>query len=377
MSGPTSDQAALLDGADALWVTYHDYAGIGRAKAVPRARFTEVLEGGVTFAVANWDLAITDQQVPHPGFGADSGDFHLVPDPATIVLIPYRSRVAMAFGWLVDEAGASWIGDPRGRLARQVEALARLGYTARVSFESEFLLTEPDGTDWRPADRGRMFTVEEIEARWPYLAAILDSLAAMGVAVHQIAKEYGPAQYEISLLPADPIRAVDAFLLARQVVKALARDAGMTATFMPKPFAELPGNGLHVHLSLWDADGHEVIADPLDAAGLSDVGLAAVGGLLAHARGQAALGAPTPNSYKRLLPGSWAPAHICWAFGDRAALVRVPGRGPGRRLEYRSGDATANPIPPPRGYSGGGRRWDRPPTPCRPRGGRRCRALER
>jgi len=344
MSGSIPGSAGILDTVDALWVTYHDYAGIGRAKAVPRARFADVLERGVTFALANWDLAVNDHQVPHPVFGADSGDFRVVPDPTTIVPIPYRSRVAQALGWLVDESGAPWVGDPRGRLAEQVEALAGLGYTARVSFEAEFLLANAGETGWRPADHGRMFTVDAIEARWSYCAAVLDALAEMGIAVHQLAKEYGPGQYEISLLPSDPVQAADSFLLARQVIKALARDAGMTATFMPKPFAELPGNGLHVHLSLQDSTGREVLADLANDDRLSDVGTAAVSGLLAHARGQAALGAPTPNSYKRLLPGSWAPAHICWAFGNRAALVRIPGRGSGRRFEYRSGDAAANPY---------------------------------
>lgn len=344
MSEPTLGGLPALDHVDALWVTYHDYAGIARAKAVPRGRFAEVLEQGVTFAKANWDLAITDEQVPHPVFGADSGDFRVVPDPATLVVVPYRSRVATALGRLVDETGGPWQGDPRGCLAQQVAALEHLGLTARVSFEAEFLLAEADGSGWRPADRGRMFTVAEIEARWPYFASVLAAMDDMGIAVHQLAKEYGPAQYEISLLPADPVRAVDAFLLARQAIKALARDEGLVASFMPKPFAELPGNGLHVHLSLWDRDGHDAVADASDAGRLSETGSRAVSGLLAHARAQAALGSPTPNSYKRLLPGSWAPAHVCWGIGDRAALVRIPGRGTNRRLEYRSGDCSANPY---------------------------------
>ena len=187
-----------------------------------------------------------------------------------------------------------------------------------------------------------MFSQAALDARWSLLAAILDGLSAMGIAAHQIAKEFGPAQYELSLLPAGPVAAVDGFLAARDLVKALARDRGILATFMPKPTEDLPGSGLHVHIGILDADGEDALTDRSDPAGLSSTGGAAVAGLLAHAAGQTALGAPTPNSFKRLLPGSWAPAHAIWAVGNRSALVRIPSTGPGQHLEYRSGDMGAN-----------------------------------
>lgn len=340
------DMMARLDelGADFLWLVYHDYSGLGRAKAVTRDRLADAVERGVTWAKANWSIAINDHLIPEPGFAADSGDFTARPDPATLVPIPYRERVVQALSDLVDDTGRPWDGDPRGRLRAQVATLAELGFEARVAFETEFLLVRPAGGGWTPADRGRMFTVDELEARWAWSVRMLDALALMGIPVHQFAKEYGMGQYELSLLPADPITAVDRFVLARQAIKALARDDGLIATFMPKPFADLPGNGLHVHISLWLPGRIDATADPDDDAGLSEVGRAAVAGLLAHGRAQAALGSPTANSYKRLLPGSWAPAHVCWAVGNRAALVRIPGRGAARRLECRSGDASASPY---------------------------------
>ncbi len=339
--------ATRLDdlGADFLWLVYHDYSGLGRAKAVTRDRLPDAIERGVTWAKANWNIAINDHLIPDPGFAADSGDFIARPDPGTLVLIPYRERVAQALSDLIDDAGRPWDGDPRGRLRAQVDALADLGFESRVAFETEFLLARPtaDGA-WTPADRGRMFTVDELEASWPWGLRVLDALAAMGIPVHQFATEYGMGQYELSLLPADPVMAADRFVLARQAIKALARDDGLVATFMPKPYADLPGNGLHIHISLGGAGGQEVTADPADEAGLSEVGRAALAGLLTHGSAQAAIGAPTANSYKRLLPGSWAPAHVCWAPGNRAALVRIPGRGMARRLEYRAGDASASPY---------------------------------
>lgn len=343
-----ADTLARLRGMDAqaLWVVYHDYAGLGKAKAVPRGRFEEVAREGVTFAMANWDLAITDEQVPHPIFGADSGDFRAVPDPSTLVALPHRPGVAQAFPRLTDDTGAAWEGDPRARLMAQVERLASLGVSVKVAFEAEFVVVPGTDAEALHADTGRMFAVEGLDGRWPMGARILDDLDAVGVAVHQFAKEYGPGQFEVSLLPTDPLMAADRFLLARQLIRAAARAEGATASFMPKPFADVAGNGLHVHLGLTRADDpdRDLVADPDDASALADTAGPAIAGLLAHAAGQSALASPTANSYKRLLPGSWAPAHISWALGNRAALIRIPGRGAGRHLEVRGGDAGMNPY---------------------------------
>jgi glutamine synthetase len=191
-----------------------------------------------------------------------------------------------------------------------------------------------------------MFAVEGLDARWPLGARVLDDLEAASVAVHQFAKEYGPGQFEVSLLPAEPLVAADRYLLARQLIRAAARELGLTASFMPKPFADLPGNGLHVHLGLAriDEPSVDLVADRDDPRRLAATAGPAIAGLLSHARGQSALSSPTANSYKRLLPGSWAPAHVSWAVGNRSALVRVPGRGAGRHLEVRGGDAGMNPY---------------------------------
>jgi glutamine synthetase len=330
-------------GARHLWVVYHNYSALAQAKSVPPVRFREAAREGVSFARANWDFAITDEQLPHPGFGADSGDFRVVPDPATLVSLAHRAGVAQAYGWIVDDDGP-WSGDPRARLRDQVERLAAHGFSARMAYEAEFILLERlPGGGLAPADHGRMFTIDEVEARWAWSAGVLDALEATGVAVHQLAREYGPGQYEVSLLPGAPVQATDRFLLMRQVVRALARDDGRVASFMPKPRTELAGNGLHVHLSLVGPDGSDALPDPA-SDGLTPTGEHAIAGLLEHADGLAALAAPTPNSYRRLRPGSWAPAHRCWGFGNRAALVRVPGRGQGRHLEFRLADASANPY---------------------------------
>jgi len=331
-------------GASALWVVYHDYAGLGRAKAVPKGRFADVATSGVSFAMANWDLIVNDHQVPHPAFGADSGDFWALPDPSFIVPVPGRPGVAQAAATLLTDTGEPWPGDPRALLAAQVDRLAARGIHVQTAFEAEFAIVPADrGPDGLLTDPSRMFTVDELDHRWALGERLLAALETAEIPVHQWAKEYGPGQFELSLLPADPVAAADRHLFARQVLRALSRELGLQASSMPKPFTDLPGNGLHVHLGLVGDDGTELVADPADDTALGPVGRAAVGGLLAHAAAQSALGSPTPNSYKRLLPGSWAPAHVAWALGNRAALVRIPGRGRGRHLEYRAGDGLAHP----------------------------------
>ena len=154
-------------------------------------------------------------------------------------------------------------------LATQVERLRRLGVAVRVAFEAEFVIVPGSDPGALRDDTSRMFTVEGLDARWPLAARILDDLDATGIAVHQFAKEYGPGQFEVSLLPAEPLVAVDRFLLARQLIRAAARDMGATASFMPKPFDDLPGNGLHVHLGLSRADDPaiDLIADADDPGG--------------------------------------------------------------------------------------------------------------
>jgi glutamine synthetase len=186
-----------------------------------------------------------------------------------------------------------------------------------------------------------MFTVEGLERHYGLMTRTTDTLREMGVVLEQVGAEYGPGQYEINIRYADPLKAADDLLTLKEVTRALAREVGLLATFMPKPYADLPGCGLHVHLGLEGSDGTNVIAGS-GPAGLGTVGQAFVGGLLEHAAALSGAGAPTVNSYKRLLPGSWAPAHVCYGAGNRAALVRVPDAG-ARHVEFRAGDNTSNP----------------------------------
>ena len=352
MEGASGDAGALrqlqeridTEGYRGLWIVFHDYSARACAKWVPRSSIPAALRSGGVFARANLNFTIDDQQVDAPRFGADSGDFFARPDPATFAPVPYREGIARVLSDLYTEGGAWWEGCPRGRLTAAVEGLAERGLAARVAFEPEFALFRraADG-GYEPADSLAMYSTDRIDANRDLLARIEAALAAQGVRVVQIGSEYGPGQLEINLTHEAPLKAADDLVTFRETVKALARDDGLVASFMPKPFAHLAGSGVHLHLSLWDREGRTSRSEGPGPLGLSHELTHFLAGVLAHAPAICGVAAPTVNSYKRLLPASWAPAHIGYAGGNRAALVRVPGSSR-RRIEFRAGDHTGNPY---------------------------------
>lgn len=339
-------QRLEADGAENLWVVYHDYSGRSCAKTVPKESFASVAERGVVFARANLSMRLDDHQPADATFLADTGDFLAVPDAASYARVPYHRATARAHAFMRSDDGSSWQGCPRTQLERLVARYAQRGLSVRAGFEPELMLFRPgEGGEYTPADFDGMFTLRGLDRHYGLWQAVIGDMRAMGIAVDQLGKEYGPAQYEGTTGYAEPVAACDNYLTYKEVVRARAREAGLIASFMPKPYAHLPGCGLHVHLSLWDAEGRdEVSCGASDDRPLSEFGRQMLAGLLAHAPGLSGVGAPVVNSYKRLQPGSWAPAHVCWGIGNRAALVRVPGAGPRRHLEYRSGDNAANPF---------------------------------
>ena len=346
MSTDTLLKRLEADAMENLWIIYHDYGGRSCAKTVPKERFAAAAERGVVFARANLSMRFDDHQPEDATFLADTGDFLAIPDPGSYARVPYQPATARAHAFMRADDASPWAGCPRTRLGRMVDAYAERGLRVRAGFEPEFILfRRGEDAEYVPADHDGMFTVRGLDRHYALWRSVVDDLREMGIVVDQLGKEYGPAQYEGTTRYAEPVSAVDDHLTFKEVVRARAREAGFIASFMPKPFEHLPGCGLHVHLSLWDMDGdNEVSCGAGDGEALSEVGRRMAAGLLAHARGLSGVGSPIVNSYKRLQPGSWAPAHVGWGVGNRAALVRVPGSGPRRHLEYRSGDNASNPF---------------------------------
>lgn len=343
----TEELLARLDKDDVehLWVTYHDYSGVARAKSVPKDRFQSVVEGGIAFARANLNFDATDHQPANARLLADSGDFFAVPDPDSYAMLPQYPRTARVHTWMRNEDGSPWDGCPRTRLLAAIEDLRDEGYTTMAALEPEFYFVVPDSVGgYEPANQARMYTQNGLALVASLVREVVDTLGAMGVEVSQFDKEYGTGQYEITARHSPPVKAVDDYLSIRQVVRDAAREAGYIATFMPKVYSEWPSNSLHVHLSLWDPSGErDLTPSQEDETSLSQVGRHFMGGILEHSAALTGLGSPTPNGYKRLQPGSWAPGNVYWGRGNRSGVIRVPGTGR-RHIEHRSGDNTCQPF---------------------------------
>src|SRR5215216_5801258 len=345
------DSASLLarleaDAIEHFWVAYHDYGGRAQAKTLPPESFRSAVNDGVVFALANLDMRADDHQAAGATLLGDSGDFLAVPDPRSYAVLPRYPQTAICNAWMRATDRSVWDGCPRTRLEAAIDQLSDLGYSVQVALEPEFYLLRPgDGGDYQPVNTTRMFTRAGLAAERVFIGRVVDELRSMGVTVAQLGKEYGPGQYEVSVHHADPIRAVDNYVALKDAVRDLARDQGYVATFMPKPYAHWAGNSLHVHLSIWDADGQQdLTASDQDEVSLSDVGSWFLGGILEHLDALTGLGSPTINSYKRLQPGSWAPANTYWGYGNRSGVVRIPGVGKRRHLEFRSPDNSAQPY---------------------------------
>ena len=244
------------DGIDHLQVIYHDYSGRSGAKTVPKANFASAVERGVVFARANLDFTLDNHQAEGAAFLAHTGDFLALPDPVSYAVLPQFERAARVHTFMRAPDGSPWEGCPRTRLLDMLRRYAEKDLGIRVGLEPEVILFEPgeDG-EYLPVESGGMFSLGSLDRFYPFWQGVIDTLGEMGVEVEQLGKEYGPGQYEGTPRYGEPLKAVDDYLTYKEVVRSLAREGGMVATFMPKPYEHLAGSGLHVHLSLWDREG--------------------------------------------------------------------------------------------------------------------------
>jgi glutamine synthetase len=277
------------------------------------------------------------------------------PDPATFQVLPWQTpegnhySARMFCDIAMPDGSPSW-ADPRHVLRRTLSKASEAGFTCYVHPEIEFfLLTDvpTDGTEPTPADNGGYFDQASHATATHFRRHAIETLEAMGISVEFSHHEGAPGQQEIDLRYADALTMADNVMTFRYVVKEVAITQGVRASFMPKPFTDQPGSGMHTHLSLFEGDRNSFY-DAADPYELSNTGKAFVAGLLRHAREISAVTNQWVNSYKRLIVGGEAPTAVCWGHANRSALVRVPMYSPGkassRRVEIRSLDSACNPY---------------------------------
>jgi glutamine synthetase len=327
-------------GVRSIDLQFTDVMGAVKTVTIPAAGLADSIEHGTWFDGSSVESFARTAE----------SDMYLVPDLGTFRLLPWAGTppTARILCWAHTPEGEAYPGDPRGALQRAVDHAQLLGFDYRVGPEIEFFLLRrrPDGVvEPLLGDRGGYFdftTDESVNVR----QAMASSLQALGIEVNTIHHEVAAGQHEIDFSHADVLKAADDVVTFRYTIKAVAQQAGLIASFMPKPFIGLNGSGMHVHQSLRRLDGETAMADERDQYGLSDVAKHFIAGQLHHAAGMCAVLAPLINSYKRLVRGFEAPVVISWARTNRGALIRVPHttRRAATRIELRSPDPSCNPY---------------------------------
>jgi glutamine synthetase len=321
-----------------------DIHGAAKAKAVPVEHLDMVLNDGAGFAgFALWGF----------GMGPQGPDYMAIGDLETLSVIP----------WMPGYARIVCNGNVRGKpypycsrvaLKNQLDKLAARGMTLYTGIEPEFMLLSraADGKlgpcDATDSLEKPCYDYKGLSRAGTFLDKMVSGLRAVGIDVYQIDHEDANGQFEVNFTYADALKSADNFTFVKMAASEIARQCGMIASFMPKPFSNRTGSGAHFHISIGDAKTRNLFHDAGDRNGLalSQMAYHFVGGILEHARALAAVCAPTVNSYKRLVVGralsgaTWAPAYIAYGDNNRTACVRIPGG----RIEFRLPDSGCNPY---------------------------------
>jgi glutamine synthetase len=324
-----------------LWFT--DVLGIPKAFSITPAELELALEEGMTF-----DGSAID------GFSrVQESDVLARPDAKTFQILPWRggddAPVARVFCDIVNLDGSPFEGCPRQVLNRVLDRARERGFSFYAAPEMEyFYFADSDpGHPPAPLDNGSYFELTVADLAGDLRKRTVLTLEDMGIPVEYSQHEDSPSQHEIDLRYTDALTMADTVMTVRLVVKEIAQERGVYATFMPKPLQGVQGSGMHTHFSLFEGDVN-AFHDPGDEHNLSKVGKGFIAGLLHHAREITAVTNQWVNSYKRLVAGYEAPVYVSWARNNRSALVRVPvakrGKAESTRIEYRAPDPAANPY---------------------------------
>jgi glutamine synthetase len=346
MEGDEMDKRQVLEkckaeGVRFLRLTFTDIDGIIKNVEVPEGQFQKALDGEIMFDGSSIE-----------GFTRiEESDMLLKPDLKTFAVYPWATphgKVGRLVCDVYNPDDTPFAGCPRQALKRVVERAAKKGWTMMAGPEAEFFLFRR-GADGSPNhsthDVGGYFDLTPVDLGEEARREMVEVLEAMGFEVEAAHHEVAPGQHEIDFKYGDAVTTADRILTFKFVVKKVAKDHGLHATFMPKPFFGINGSGMHTHQSLFDKKGNNVFFDPKAKHELSKIARGYIAGILDHARAFVAVTNPLVNSYKRLVPGYEAPVNVAWSEKNRSPLVRVPARrGVGTRCEVRMPDPACNPY---------------------------------
>ncbi len=333
-------------GIEFLFAQFVDMHGKPSAKLVPAHHIDDLLTDGAGFAgFAAGDI----------GQGPHDPDMIAMPDPKTLTILPWQPNVAR-FACDVTVEGEAWPYCPRTILRNQLARAKELGFELKMGAELEYFLVRrrEDGTievaDQLDTLELPCYDMRALTRNLDFVSEISKAVTGLGWDNYATDHEDANGQFEQNFQFDDALITCDRAVFYRYMVESLAQQRGLIATFMPKPFAHLTGNGCHFHVSLWSNGENVFERDPADdprGLGLSDLAYQFIGGLKANAKAYIAVTAPTVNSYKRLVIGApnsgatWAPAYISYGYNNRTQMLRIPDAG---RIEDRTVDGSCNPY---------------------------------
>ncbi|MFN8582523.1 MAG: type I glutamate--ammonia ligase [Gemmatimonadaceae bacterium] len=323
-----------------LRLQFTDILGVNKNVEIPRSQFEKALAGDILFDGSSIQGFVRIEE----------SDMLLSPDLSTFRVFPWgdaEQRVARLICDISAPDGSPFEGDPRRALKRQIARASEMGFSMNAGMEAEFFMFkrgERGESTTATHDVGGYFDLAPADLGEDARRAIVAALEQMGFEVEAAHHEVAHGQHEIDFRYADALTTADNITTFRFVVKYVAQQFGLTASFMPKPIFGQNGSGMHTHQSLFRGRDN-AFWDSKAQWELSSVALHYIGGLLQHARGICAITNPLVNSYKRLVPGYEAPVNVAWSMRNRSPLIRVPARrGTGTRVEVRMPDPSANPY---------------------------------
>ncbi|PJF09623.1 glutamine synthetase family protein [Pseudorhodobacter sp. MZDSW-24AT] len=341
----------------AIDIVLTDCHGIGRGKSIRRHELESLFTAGRGLPASMFAQDVAGDDVAGTGLVLEDGggDLRCWPIAGTLGFLPATGRGLVLIS-MFNPDGSGFAAEPRHALLRQVKRAEALGFAPMGALEVEFYLVdrERDGNGrmqparypltGRRSGNTNTMSVDELDEMSPFFDAVYEGAAALDLPLEALISEYACGQYELTIRYRDLMRAADDVILAKRLLRSTARRFGMEACFMAKPFGSMAGSGMHLHLSLADAGGSNLFADPTEGA-LSPLMLQAIAGVRGTIGETMAVLAPFQNSWRRFASVNYSPGNDAWGVENRTVAVRVPsGSGKTRHFEHRVAGVDANPY---------------------------------
>jgi glutamine synthetase len=333
-------------GLDLLGVSYVDLAGVARMKPALVEELDSFLKNGVKTSRGNLAMTSYDHLVHGSSLNISQGDLAIVPDFQTFVIPSYTPNVGRFIGNLYEKDGSVSPVCSRSFFSRVMQEALVKDYEFEAGFEAEFHLVKRENNTLAPSDYSITHSQDGFNFHSKIIEEMIDALKSVKIDLEKVHIEGGHGQLEFDIKHHKGLKPADDIVYFKDAVKAIARNHGYIASFMPKIGDGWWGTGMHLHMSLWDKSGRKnLFSDANDELGLTELAYYFIGGLLDHLPALTAIACPSVNSYKRLLQGKWNADAQVYGAGVRGAAIRIPDeRGEATRLECRFPDGACNPY---------------------------------